>query len=480
MRPLFLVVGFLLTVLAGAHLPSVILDAAEGDPEWRAFLVSAVITLFVGASLLLVGRGTPVKLTIRQGFVITVASWLITAVVGALPLLLADRSLDVADAIFESVSGLTTTGATVITGLDQAPAGLLLWRAQLHWLGGIGIIVMTIAIMPMLQIGGMQLFRIEKSEEHGERVIPRAAKLAGALVLAYCALTVANALAFWLAGMSPFDAICHAMSAISTGGFANYDASLAHFDSLPIEVIAMVFMTLGALPFVLYLRAVQGQVISALRDTQMLWFFAMLIGLIALITLWQVFEGGQAVGAAIRESSFAVISLLTTTGFVTENHAAWGSFPVTMLILVMLIGSCTGSTAGGVKVFRLQVLYAAARLQILRLFQPHGVFPLHYNHKPLPEAVLTSVMGFFFFYVFIYVVSAVGLSAFGLDPITSLSGAAAALANVGPGMGDIIGPLGTYAPLPDGAKWLLSATMLLGRLELFPILVLFAPAFWRT
>lgn len=477
--PLLAVVGFLLTVLSIALAVPAMVDAAVGAEEWRVFLIVALVSLFIGVSLSLISRGAPARLSVRQGFLLTAVSWLVTAVVGALPLMFAGPSLDFTDAFFEAVSGLTTTGATVLIGLDGLPPGLLLWRALLHWIGGLGIIVMAIAILPTLQVGGMQLFRIEKSDEEMRGLLPRAPQMAGVLGTVYLTLTVANALSYWLAGMSPFDAITHAMATISTGGFSTHDSSIGFYDNLGIETVAMVFMVLGALPFVLYVRMAQGKPLGLLRDSQVRWYLAIIVSLVALVTLWEVLTNHVSPGTAARQSAFNVISIITCTGLVSANFAQWGSFPVTAFIIMMLIGGCTGSTAGGIKIFRYQVLYLAGRLQLLRLIQPHGVFPLQYNRKPISEAVLGSVTGFFFFYVFCFGLFSLALSLFGLDTVTSLSGIATTLANVGPGLGDIIGPAGTYAPLPDGAKWLLSFSMLLGRLELFPILVLMVPGFWR-
>lgn len=479
LRVIFSIAGSLLTVLAVALIAPAIVDLLAASDEWRAFVIVAALSLFVGISLLLLSHGAPARLTIHQGFLLTAASWLVASLVGALPLMFSDAKLGFTDAFFESVSGLTTTGATVITGLDSLPPGLLLWRALLHWIGGIGIIVMAVAILPTLQVGGMQLFRIEKSDEQLRGILPRATQMAGAIGLVYLALSAANALAYSLAGMNLFDAVTHAMATIATGGFSTHDVSIGFYDNLAVEIIAMVFMILGALPFVLYIRMAQGAPFDLLRDSQVRWYLAIIVTLIALVSLWNIFANHVPVGKAIRQSAFNVISVITCTGFVTADYAQWGSFPVTVFIFMMLIGGCTGSTAGGIKIFRYQVLYLAARLQILRLIQPHGVFPLHYGRKPLPEAALAAVMGFFFFYVFLFGLFSVGLSLMGYDTVTSLSGAATTLANTGPGLGNIIGPDGSFKPLSDGAKWLLSLSMLLGRLELFPILVLLVPSFWR-
>ncbi|MEE9301885.1 MAG: potassium transporter TrkG, partial [Alphaproteobacteria bacterium] len=331
---------------------------------------------------------------------------------------------------------------------------------------------------PMLRIGGMQLFHTESSDQ-SEKILPRAAQYAGAIGLAYLALTVLNGFAYWLAGMTPFDAVCHAMTTIATGGFSTSDRSIGHFDSAAIEGIATVFMVVGSLPFVLYLQAVRGRASALWKDNQVQWFFGIVVVSLIALTGWRWLAGGAALDDAMRYASFNAISIMTGTGYSSTDFGAWGSFAIPVFFFLMFIGGCTGSTTGGVKIFRIHVLYVTARVQMLHLIQPHGVFTAHYNRKPIPEGVSSAVMGFFFLFAVCFAVLALALSLLGLDYITSLSGAATALANVGPGLGNIIGPSGTFATLPDTAKWLLSFGMILGRLELFTVLVLFVPRFWR-
>lgn len=479
LRPVLLVIGILLTTLALAMVFPALADRAMGHPDWPVFLISALVSLFVGTSLILVTRGPPATLSVRQAFLLTTLSWIIIPAAAALPFSFSELGLSYTDAFFEAVSGITTTGSTVIVGLDTAPPGILLWRALLQWLGGIGIIVMAIAVLPMLRIGGMQIFRTEKTAGEAEKVLPRAAQMAGAIGMIYLALSALNAFFYWAAGMSPFEAICHAMTTISTGGYSTSDASIGYFQSPAIEAVATIFMIAGALPFLLYLQAVQGKVGLLLRDNQVQWFFAIGLSAILAVAGWQWLANGVPIGDAIRLSAFNTVSVLTGTGYASDDFGLWGTFPVVALLFLMVAGGCTGSTAGGIKMFRFHVLYATARAQLLQLLQPHGVFTVHYNARPIPEGVSGAVMGFFFLYILSLAVFAVALSLFGLDYLTSLSGAAATLSNVGPGLGDVIGPSGSYAPLPDGAKWVLSFAMLLGRLELFTILVLFVPSFWH-
>ena len=478
-RPILLVIGILLTTLAVAMLLPAVADGAHGHADWKVFLISAIVSLFIGVCLVLVNRTGPATLSVRQAFLLTALSWTVITAVGALPFYFSDLGLSYTDAFFEAMSGLTTTGSTVIVGLDDAPPGILLWRALLQWLGGIGIIVMAIAVLPMLQIGGMQIFRTESSDQ-SEKVLPRAAQIAGAIGVIYLVLTVINGLCYWAAGMTVFEAFCHAMTTIATGGYSTSDASIGHFDSTAIQSVAMIFMVLGSLPFVLYLRAVRGGWRALVTDSQIQWFLAIAVVAILATSGWLWLARGWDADDALRDGAFNSLSIMTGTGYSAGNYSIWGPFCIALFLFLMFVGGCTGSTTGGIKVFRFQVAYTTARIQILHLLQPHGVFAAHYNRKPIPEGVAPAVMGFFFLFVVCLVVLTLAFSLFGLDYLTSLSGAATALANVGPGLGYMIGPAGSFAPLPDGAKWLLSFGMLLGRLELFTVLVLFVPSFWRS
>ena len=477
-RPVLFVVGILLITLSLAMALPAIVDGVAGDPNWQVFLASSVFTLFIGACLVLSNRMREPRLTVRQAFVLTTVSWIVVAAFAALPFAFSALELSYTDAYFEAMSGLTTTGSTVIVGLDRAPPGILLWRALLQWLGGIGIIVTAIAILPMLRVGGMQLFQTESSDS-SEKVLPRAAQLAGAIGLVYLALTLSNGIAYWAAGMTPFEAVCHAMTTIATGGFSTSDDSFGHFRNDAIEGIATVYMVLGSLPFVLYLQTVRGGWSALVRDTQVQWFFGLVLFALVSLAGWLMVANDAAPTDAFRQAAFNGISILTGTGYSTADFSAWGTFALPVFTLLMFIGGCTGATTGGVKVFRIQVLASTSLSQIRQLIQPHGVFISKFNRRPIPESVPPAVMGFFFLFVVSFGLVAMGLAMMGLDYVTSISGAATAIANVGPGLGETIGPSGTFQPLPEPAKWLLSAAMLLGRLELFTVLVLFVPRFWR-
>jgi trk system potassium uptake protein TrkH len=478
-RPIFFVIGILLVTLAAGMGVPALTDVVTGHPNWGVFAGAAGTCLFIGVTLMLTMRTETMRLGVRQAFLLTTMSWLVIALFGALPFALADLELSYTDAVFEAMSGITTTGATVIVGLDKAAPGILIWRAILQWLGGVGIIVMAVSVLPMLRVGGMQLFRMESSEKT-EKALPRVAQVVTLIGLIYLGLTIACTLAYWLAGMRGFDAVAHAMTTVATGGFSTADASVGYFNNPAVEWVAVVFMLSGSLPFVLYIQAVRGDIMPLLRDSQIRTFLGIVATAILLLAAWRIMAADEAIGPAIRLVSFNLISVMTGTGYATSDFSLWGEFAMTVFFFAMFIGGCAGSTTCGLKVFRLQVLYATTAAQVGKLLQPHGVFRPHFNRKPIPESVSESVLSFFFLYVVSFGALSVGLGALGLDFLTAVSGAASAIANVGPGLGNIIGPAGTYASLPDPAKWLLSFGMLLGRLELFTVLILLTPAFWRN
>jgi len=478
LRPILPVIGMMLSTLAMLMIIPAIFDLVENDASWIVFALSAALTLFVGVALTLSSRSDTFRLTIRQAFLLTALSWVVLAVFAALPFRFQQLELSFTDAFFEAISGLTTTGATVLTGLDEAPSGLLLWRALLQWLGGIGIIVTAIAVLPALNIGGMQLFRMESSDP-AEKALPRAAQVAAGIAVIYVALTLVWAVAYWGAGMNGLDASTHAMTTIATGGFSTSDLSIGKFNSWQIEVIAIFGMLGGALPFLLYLRTAQGKWNALWQDTQVQWFISVVLIVVVVMTFWLWQADDILPLKALRMASFNVVSVITGTGYVTSDYSAWGAFALPVFFFLMFIGGCAGSTACGIKVFRFQVLYAAAWSQIQHLLQPHGVFIPHYNRRPVSDEVVISVLSFFYVFFFTFTVLALGLSLTGLDFLTALSSAASAIANVGPALGPVSGPNGTYQSMPDAAKWLLSAGMLLGRLELFTVIVLFSRSFWR-
>jgi len=477
-RPIFLVIGILLTALAFGMVVPAVVDALVGNPDWQVFAGSAGVTVFVGVAMILTTRSGGLRLSVRQAFVMTALSWTVLTVFAALPFMFSDLRMSFTDAFFEAMSGITTTGSTVITGLDTAPPGILLWRALLQWLGGIGIIVMAIAVFPMLRVGGMQLFRMESSDP-SEKAMPRATQIATGIGLIYLALTFLCAGGYWLAGLSGFDSVAHAMTTIATGGYSTSDGSIGHFDNAMVDVIAVIGMIVGSLPFILYLKTVQGDFSSLGRDSQVHWFLSIVAVAVLAVAAALWLDGGVEPVTALRHAAFNVVSVMTGTGYAISDYGQWGTFAMPIFFFIMFIGGCAGSTTCGIKIFRFQVLYAAARTQIHHLLQPHGVFIPYYNRRPIPDEVIVSVLSFFFVFGLCFALLAIGLGMLGLDYVTAISSAATAISNVGPALGPIAGPAGTFQPLPDAAKWLLSIGMLLGRLELFTIIVLFSRSFWR-
>lgn len=477
LRPILQINGLLLAVLAATMLLPAGIGYFLKNPDWKIFMFSAFITAFVGSGLFITNRGYRGEMSLRQAFLFTTSSWLLLPVFAALPLYYSDFGLTFADSYFEAVSALTTTGSTVIVGLDTATPELLLWRAILQCLGGIGIVVFAIAVLPMLRIGGMQLFKTESSER--EKFLPRAGQVAKAITGTYFVLAFFCVIALWLAGMNGFDALCHSFAAISTGGFSNYDQSIGYFKNPTIEYVLTFFMIAGGIPFILFFQAMRGHPEDLLNNSQVRAFLGFIAICTFVMTAWLAIVHSMEWEESFRLSIFNLTSIVTTTGFVSTDYTLWGSFAVTFIFMLTVVGGCNGSTTGGIKIFRFQVLLETAKAQIHQLLHPHGVFLPKYNRKPIPEGVTNSVMSFVILYAFCFVAVAMILSLMGLDYITSMSAAATAISNTGPGLGPIIGPAGTFAPLSDAAKYVLSFTMVLGRLELFTVLVLFAPSFWR-
>ncbi len=477
-RPIILVAGVLLVMLGTAMLVPLLVDFAADNRDWEAFAVSALVTTASGSLMFLTTRGGGRSLTTRQAFVMTVVVWVTLSAFGALPIYLSGLVPTYTDAFFESISGLTTTGATVMSGLDTMPPGILLWRGILQWLGGLGIIVMAVSVLPMLQIGGMQLFKVEAFET-SEKILPRATQISGFITLIFLNITALCLMCYLLAGMNLLDATVHAMTTVATGGFSTHDASLGYFENVSVDAIATVFMIIGSLPFLLYVQALQGQFRPLFRDGQVRTFLLLLGGVILFAWIIEETSGIRAGTDALRFAVVNVTSILTGTGYATTNYDGWGPVAVGFFFFIMFIGGCAGSTSCGIKIFRFQVLFQNVRQHLASILYPNGIFTQRFNGRPISEDVTSAVMSFFFLYMLTFAISAMALSFAGLDPITALSGAGSAISNVGPGLGAIIGPAGNYQPLGDLPKWILAVTMLVGRLELFTVLVLLSPRFWR-
>ena len=477
--PIIYLIGMLLCILSLFMMIPAFVDWLYGNNDWPAFVGASLVTLFVGAVLYLSNRdSTTEHLELRQAFLLTNSAWISIALFGSLPFLLSEIDMSFTDAIFESTSGITTTGATVINNLEATSHGILIWRALLQWLGGVGIIVMALAVLPMLSIGGMQLFKTE-SYETPDKVVPKAASFAAGISIVYITLTVVWALMLWVAGMPLFDSIAHAMTTLATGGYSTRSDSLAAFNSSSIEIIVIFGMIVGSLPFVHYLAITKKGLKNLFKDDQVKLFLTLIVFVVLIVSIYLNLNDIPFL-EALRLASFNVISIITGTGFGTSDFNNWGGFPTTILLILMFIGGCAGSTTCGLRMARIQVLVANAKAQISKLIRPHAVVVSYYNQKPIPENVAESVMGFFFLYIISFAVIACLLGGLGLDLITAISGAASAIGNVGPGLGDIIGPSGTYQSIPELGKLFLCAGMILGRLEIFAILVMFSPLFWKN
>ena len=477
--PIIYLIGMLLCILSLFMMIPAFVDWLYGNNDWPAFVGASFLTLFVGAILYLSNRdSTTEHLELRQAFLLTNSAWISIALFGSLPFLLSEIDMSFTDAIFESTSGITTTGATVINNLEATSHGILIWRALLQWLGGVGIIVMALAVLPMLSIGGMQLFKTE-SYETPDKVVPKAASFAAGISIVYITLTVVWALMLWFAGMPLFDSIAHAMTTLATGGYSTRSDSLAAFNSSSIEIIVIFGMIVGSLPFVHYLAITKKGLKNLFKDDQVKLFLTLIVFVVLIVSIYLNLNDIPFL-EALRLASFNVISIITGTGFGTSDFNNWGGFPTTILLILMFIGGCAGSTTCGLRMARIQVLVANAKAQISKLIRPHAVVVSYYNQKPIPENVAESVMGFFFLYIISFAVIACILGGLGLDLITAISGAASAIGNVGPGLGDIIGPSGTYQSIPELGKLFLCVGMILGRLEIFAILVMFSPLFWKN
>ncbi|WP_029013635.1 TrkH family potassium uptake protein [Niveispirillum irakense] len=477
-RPIFYVIGALLSVLALAMAVPLVADLVAGSDDWRVFAVSSALTLFFGVLLILTNRTGRIVLSLRQTFILTTASWVVVCLFAALPFMFSANGLSFSAAYFEAMSGLTTTGASAYAVVSTLPPGLLLWRSLLVWLGGIGIVGMGIVILPFLRVGGMQLFRSESSDK-SDKVVPRAADMALGFGWVYLALTFVCIIALRAAGMPMFDAINHSMTALGTGGFSTQDTSIGFYQNPNVEWVLIFFMFCGSLPFVRYISLVRGDYVGLWRDSQVRTYTAFTLIVSLLLALYLAAMDTLPFGEALRHSLFNCVSLITTTGFSSADYLQWGPGPVALFFILTLVGGCTGSTSGGIKMFRFEIMWLALRTQVNRLFSPNRMLPLTYSGKPVGSDVIMSVMSFTFVYMALILIFAVLLGMTGLDYTHAISAAATALGNVGPGLGPMIGPVGNYQPLHEAAIWVMSLGMLLGRLELFTVLVLLSPSFWR-
>ena len=446
-----------------------------------AFLSSSALTTFIGVLLVLTNLEENRKLNLQQAFLLTTLSWLSIAIFGSIPFIFSNLNLSIVDSFFESMSGITTTGSTIIANLESVPKSILIWRAILQWLGGIGVIVMAITILPLLSVGGMQLFKKDQTAGASEKILPKTREVTLIISIIYLVLTLACGFSYWFVGMNVFDSIAHSMTTIATGGFSTYSDSIGYFQNPKIEIISIIFIISGSLPFIAYIKFFKGEKKIFIKDSQIIGLFYILIfSVFLMFTYLMIDNKSYNFLENLRISTFNVVSILSGTGYVTTDFSAWGKFPLIFFLFLMFVGGCAGSTTCGIKIFRFQILGRFIINQIKKLVYPRGVFSIKYNNEKISNSFVYSIMTFVFLYFFIFFLLAALLSINGLDFVTSISGSASAISNVGPGLGDIIGPNGNFANLPSFSKLSLSLGMLLGRLELFAVLVLFFPSFWKN
>ena len=476
-KTVFFTLGVLQIILGISMIIPIVIQIIYGELD-SSFIGAGIITIIFGILFFLANLDHDKKLNLQQAFLLTSLSWLSIAIFGSLPFVFSSLQLSITDSLFESMSGITTTGSTIIINLNDSPKGILLWRALLQWLGGIGIIVMAITLMPIMNVGGMQLFKIS-SNDASEKILPKSKEIALSLILIYSGLTFICSIFYKIFGMNYFDSITHAMTTIATGGFSNYNESIGYFNSATIEITAIIFIILGSIPFIAYIKFLNGNKRIFISDSQIRTFIKIIIVSIIILFFYLAFQNKNLSEINLRSISFNVVSILTGTGYVTQQFDNWGSFPLIFFLILMFIGGCAGSTACGIKIFRVQILYLFLVNQLKKIIYPRGIFVIKYDSNNVDDKFMSSIISFIYLYIIIFFVITALLSLSGLDFVTSISAAATSISNVGPGLGDIIGPNGNFSQLPDFSKWVLSFGMILGRLELFAILVLFLPSFWQ-
>tara|TARA_Y200000002_G_scaffold131739_1_gene108588 strand:- start:73781 stop:75229 length:1449 start_codon:yes stop_codon:yes gene_type:complete len=479
LKPIALVGGTVVCAVGFLLFIPMITELIYQTESWQSYAVPILLYIIVGGSLVITNRNVELKISIKEAFLITVLSWILLGILCAVPFIYTATNLSVIDAFFESMSGITTTGATILNNLDELPKGILLWRALLQWLGGIGIVVIALVILPFLRIGGMQLFHLEGDDPY-DKFLPKISSVVTKIVIVYSALTGLLFILYYLNEMSLFDALAHSLTTISTGGFSTHDSSFAYFQSNIILFIAIIFMVVGSLPFLLLAQTNFNNILSITKDHQIRLFLVILILAIVLI---YYFANSYVDGGALDKLitiSFNTVSIISGTGYVSSNFEKWGNYASVLFLLLMFIGGCAGSTTGGLKIFRFQILFKYIHLHLKKMLKPHMVLTAQFNGKKVPESTYESVMTFFFVYILTFSASALLLSFSGLDFLTCISAAASSISNVGPGLGEIIGPEGNYNSLSDYSKFIIAITMFLGRLEMLTIFVLLLPSFWKS
>jgi trk system potassium uptake protein TrkH len=475
-NPVVNVLSLLIAGLGATMIIPLFIELARPDGHAVIFALPMVATVTLGAILLVATRGAAqLALDHRQAFLVTASSWVLMPLITAMPLALAGLSWT--DAVFEAASGLTTTGSTVIHGLEDWPHSVLFWRSFLQWIGGVGIIVTAVALLPFMRVGGMQLFRAESSDQ-SEKIEARAHIFVVRILVIYASLTALCAILYALLGMSGFDALNHAMTTLSTGGFSTHDASFGYFESPALHLTAIIFMLAGAIPFVVFMKFLNGDRAIFIKDPQVTAYVLLLLVITVTLGVWHVIDSGGPLGASLLNAAFSVVSVATTTGFATVDYTSWGAAAGAIFFFLTFLGGCAGSTAGGVKIYRVLVLYQIVVRHMRQTIMPSRVVSRNFDGRHMAEDAWSGVLVMVVVFFATFGAFAIALGFAGLDPLTALSASATAIANVGPGLGEIIGPSGNFAPLPDSAKWLLSVEMVAGRLEVLSFLVVLLPEFW--
>lgn len=477
-RSVLYIIGLLISALGCMMLIPAMFDLLNNNKEWSIFASTGIISFLMGITIILAFRNRETKIGSKETFLLSVLSWIFLAAISALPLYLSNLNLSYTDAFFEATSGITTTGSTILTNIEDASKGILIWRSILQWLGGVGIIVMAVAALPLLHMSGFQLFFSEQAEP-SDKLKERVKNLATSIIIIYLIFTFICALLLNIAGMSLFDSICHSMTTIATGGYSTQNNSIGHYDSLSIEIVIIFGMIIASLPFILFVKMYNNDIKSLFWDKQVKGFFFLLLVSIFIIAIWLNTKLNFNFIEALRVSAFNVISIITGTGYSTENFSKWGGFAIGLLFIFMLVGGCTGSTTGGIKIFRIQILFKVIIQQIQKVIRPHQIVKITYSKALIDDKTTLSILALIFLFIASVFIIAAILYFIGLDLLTAFSAAATSIAVVGPGLSEEIGPTGNFNSLPNQAKWVLSAAMIIGRLEFLAVLILIMPSFWK-
>ena len=476
-KQIFYVLGLLLILMGMAMLIPASVDIIYNNKDWEVFVLSSAIAIFLGGLMSIPTRDVGGNLNKRELLILIPLAWITMPSIATLPIYTSELGLSFTDAYFESLSGMTTTGATILSNLDNAPPGILLWRSILQWMGGIGIVIMASGLLPIAQVGGMQLLQLE-FDSRMEKILPRTAQLSLVIVLLYSAITLVCACLYFIFGMSGFDAINHAMTTVATGGYSTHDASIGYFNNDKIVITAIIFMIISSFSFVMIITTVRGQIGELFRDVQAKW----LITILSTVTIYMVYKNINSfdnIYDNILHTTFTITSLITGTGYTTFNYNLWGTVTVPLLVLIMIMGGSAGSTTCGIKMFRLKIMFETINSYLKNLIQPNGVFLPYYGKKSISQDVSISVIGYLVVFLFTLLIFTIIFSALGYDIVTALSAASSALSCVGPGIGEIIGPNSNYGDVSTSFKWVFTFGMLIGRLEIFTVLVLLSPSFWN-